>query len=65
MSGVRKMAIARMIRKEGRIVPAAATMLPRGPRSLSPTEVAIFTAKIPGIDCAMARRSRKSSRSIQ
>lgn len=65
MSGVRKPAIASMIRNDGNIVPAAATIPPFMPRSLSPTAVAILTARIPGSDCAMARRSRKSSFSIQ
>ena len=65
ISGVRKMAIAKIIRKEGRIVPNEATTLPAVPRSLSPTAVAMFTASIPGSDCATARRSRKSSFSIQ
>ena len=65
ISGVRKMAIARIIRKEGSMVPNDATTLPLVPRSLSPTAVAMFTARMPGSDCAMARRSRKSSFSIQ
>lgn len=64
MSGVKKIAIVRIIRKEGRIVPAAATIPPRVPRNLSPTAVAIFTASIPGKDWATASRSRKSSLAI-
>ena len=65
MSGVRNMAIAKIIRKEGKMVPRDAMMLPRVPRNLSPIAVAIFTARMPGRLCAIAKRSRKSSFSIQ
>ena len=65
VSGVRNMAISKMIVKEGRIVPKAAARLPLSPRKRSPTDTDIFTAKMPGIDCATARRSRNSSFSIQ
>ena len=43
VSGVRNIAIARIIRNDGSMVPAAAAMLPRMPRSLSPTTTATFT----------------------
>ena len=52
-SGVRKMAMKRIIRKEGRIVPTAAAILPFPPLILSPTAVAILTASMPGNDWAM------------
>ena len=65
VSGVRKMANARIIRNEGRIVPRAAKTEPRPPPILSPTAVAMLTARMPGSDCEMASRSRNSSRSIQ
>ena len=65
VSGVRKIAMARIIRKEGSMVPSDATIPPLSPLSLSPIEVAMFTARMPGRDYAMARRSRNSSRSIQ
>ena len=64
-SVVRKIAMARIIIKDGRIVPNAARTAPRIPRSLSPTLAEILTARIPGKDCATARRSRNSSRSSQ
>ena len=41
------------------------SLLPLSPRSLSPTTTDMFTARIPGIDWATARRSRNSSRSSQ
>ena len=44
------MAMARIIRKEGRVVPKAETTLPFPPLILSPTAVAILTAKMPGRD---------------
>ena len=65
MSGVRKIAMKRIMRKEGRMVPREAMTLPFHPFILSPTDVARFTANIPGRDCDMARRSRKSFLSIQ
>ncbi len=65
MSGVRNIAIARMIMNDGSIVPREAIILPLVPRNLSPTAVAILTARMPGRLCAIANRSRKSSRSIQ
>ena len=65
VSGVRKMAIAKMMTNEGIIVPSEAHTLPRKPRILSPTEQAMLTARMPGSDCAIASRSRNSSRSIQ
>ena len=65
ISGVRKIAMKRIIRKEGSMVPSEAIMLPFPPRILSPIAVAMFTAKMPGRDWAMAKRSRKSLRSIQ
>ena len=65
VSGVRKIAINKIIKNEGRMVPRAAARLPRNPRSLSPTETEMFTAKMPGIDCATASRSRNSALSIQ
>ena len=64
-SGVRKMAIIRMMIKEGRMVPNAAARLPFTPFNLSPITVLIFTARMPGIDCAMASKSRNSSCLIQ
>jgi len=53
-SGVRNTAMVNMIRNEGIIVPSAAHRLPAPPRILSPTATEIFTARIPGIDCATA-----------
>lgn len=50
ISGVRKMAMANIIVKEGSMVPKAAHMEPLAPRSLSPTATDIFTASIPGSD---------------
>ena len=64
-SGVRNMAIARIITNDGKIVPKAAHKLPLKPRNLSPMTVDILTAKMPGIDWAMASRSRNSVCSIQ
>ena len=43
-SGVKKIAIARIIIKDGRIVPSADTMLPLSPRRLSPITTDILTA---------------------
>ena len=63
-SGVRNIAMVRIIRKEGSMVPNAATMLPRRMATRSPTATAMFTARMPGSDCATASRSRKSSRLI-
>lgn len=60
-SGVRNIAIVNIIKNEGKIVPNAATMLPRFPRILSPTATDILTANMPGNDCATASKSRKSS----
>ncbi len=65
VSGVRNMAMANIIRKHGMMVPAEAARLPFSERSLSPTTTAIFTASIPGSDCATASRSRNSVRSSQ
>lgn len=65
VSGVRKMAMLRMMKNDGKIVPRAATKLPNPPLSLSPTTTAILTAKMPGRDCAIASRSINSSFSIQ
>lgn len=64
VSGVRKIAMSRIIVKEGIIVPRAAHSRPREPRSLSPMATAKFTARMPGRDCATASKSRKSSRDI-
>ena len=64
-SGVRNIAMSRIMRKLGMMVPSDDMMLPLSPRSLSPTTTDMFTAKIPGIDWATARRSRNSSRSSQ
>ena len=61
MSGVRNTAMASIIRNDGRIVPNAATMLPLRPRSLSPIDTDMFTARMPGRDCDTASRSRNSS----
>ena len=63
-SGVRKMAMHSMMRNEGNMVPSAAAVAPRMPRSLSPTATEILTARMPGSDWATASRSRNSSRSI-
>ncbi len=63
-SGVRNIAIARIMVNEGRIVPMEAVIAPFIPRSLSPTATEMFTARMPGKDCATASRSRNSSRSI-
>ena len=60
-SGVRNIAMARMMRNEGKIVPNAATTLPRVPRSLCPTATEILTARMPGNDWANDNRSRNSS----
>lgn len=49
-SGVKKIAIASIIRNDGIIVPSAATVDPRLERSLSPTATDMLTAKIPGND---------------
>ena len=64
VSGVRKMAMARMMTNDGNIVPTAAAMLPFTPRSRSPITTEMFTARMPGMACAMASRSRNSSFSI-
>lgn len=64
-SGVRNMAIARMMRKEGRIVPKAEKTLPNFPLILSPTATDMLTARMPGKDWATASMSRKSSLSSQ
>ena len=64
VSGVRNIAIASIIINDGSMVPAAAAMLPSMPRSLSPTTTDMFTARMPGSDCATASRSRNSARSI-
>ena len=49
VSGVRKIAIASIMKKEGSIVPNAAHRLPLMPFSLSPITTAMFTASMPGI----------------
>lgn len=61
-SGVRKMAMSRMMMNDGKMVAKADNTAPRLPRSLSPIMAAIFTAKMPGNACAMAKRSRNSVR---
>ena len=58
------MAMARMMTNDGKMVPKAAARLPFTPLSLSPITTEMFTAKMPGIDCAMASRSRNSSFAI-
>ena len=65
ISGVRKIAMASIMKNEGRIVPNAAQIDPFTPLSLSPTATEILTARIPGNDCATASKSRNSSRSSQ
>lgn len=64
VSGVRKIAMSRIMVKDGIMVPRAAHRRPRGPRILSPMATAKLTARIPGRDCATASKSRKSSRDI-
>ncbi len=64
VSGVRNIAIAKIIKNEGKIVPKAAVMLPLEPFNRSPVTTDMLTASMPGIDCAMARRSRNSACSI-
>ena len=49
-SGVRNIAMAKMIRKDGKTVPSAAHKLPFSFESLSPITTDIFTAKTPGSD---------------
>ena len=49
-SGVRNIAIQRIIVNDGNIVPADAATAPFMPRSLSPTATEILTASIPGRD---------------
>ena len=65
ISGVRKIAIAKIITNEGRIVPNEAIILPFTPLRRSPTAAEMFTARIPGNACATARRSRNSLLSSQ
>lgn len=50
VSGVRNIAISNIMRKEGSIVPKEAMIEPLFPRTLSPTAVAILTARMPGKD---------------
>lgn len=58
-------AMARIIRKDGNIVPNAVTILPLMPRRRYPMKMEILTAKMPGEDWAIASKSMKSSLAIQ
>ena len=58
---VKNNAMAKIIRKEGRIVPKAQQRAPKFLRNLYPTKIDIFTAKIPGNDCVTEKISIKSS----
>ena len=49
------------MRNEGRTDPKVEITAPLNPFSLYPMKIDIFTARIPGADCAIARRSTKSS----
>ena len=49
ISGVRKIAMASIMKNEGRIVPNAAQIDPFTPLSLSPTATEILTARIPAL----------------
>lgn len=51
----KKIAINKIITKEGTAVPIAATILPLVPFTLFPTNIAILIASMPGADCEMAR----------
>ena len=53
VSGVRNMAMKRMMRNDGRIGPNAAMMLPFSPVSLLPTDMATCTAMMPGSEWEM------------
>ena len=58
------MAIARIIRKGGVMLPNVATILPLTPFSLYPRNMEMFTANRPGADWEMARMSKNSCSSI-
>ena len=60
----KNIAMARIMRNEGRIVPKVVTILPRIPRNLYPIKMEMLTARMPGVDWEMASKSIKSSLAI-
>ena len=61
LKAVKNMAIARMARNDGRMLPRVAAMLPFTPRSLCPAKMEMFTAITPGALCERATMSGSSS----
>lgn len=59
------MAKSRMMQMGMNMLPNMAEIAPPTPLSLYPMLLAIFTAKIPGMDCPSESRSKNSSREIQ
>ena len=65
LKAVKNIAMARMMRKDGRMLPSVAARLPLKPRSLWPANMDMFTAITPGALWDRATMSGSSSSEIQ
>ena len=65
LKAVKNMAMARMMRKDGRMLPSVAARLPLNPRSLCPAKMEMLTAITPGALWDRATMSGSSSSEIQ